>query len=167
MTEEEALREPTSAELQQAARLLALLERRGENGGPRFSEEDVRHFLPLVFLSVVSRTDRRTELPDAVMRLLGLFAKEAGIESDASPEAARAAVERYYAAHPVNPELLQAFQAFARDEQVLGGGGGDPGFAAFLGEHKHARPLSQRERPEGTVPGGPLARLAKLKRDDD
>lgn len=177
MTDDDALREPTSDELQRAARLLSVLERRQDDGSLRYSDDDLLHFLPLVFLSVAPSAKARAELPDAVVRLLGLFADKAGIDPNASPDDVAHAVERYYDAHPVNPELLAAFQAFVRDELAAGGTGSEKAFASFLGEDNSARPFEQRslktgalekpERPPGTVPGGPLARLARLTGDDE
>lgn len=160
--DEDALREPTSEELERAARLLAVLERRNGDGTPRYSDEEVLHFLPLVFLSVAPSAAARARLPDAVIRLLGLFADKAGIPPDGPAEDVTRALERYYEAHPVNPELLQAFQSFVREELAAGSGGGDHPFASFLeGSTAKRAPLEGGERPKGSVPG-PLARLATL-----
>lgn len=167
MRDEDSLREPTSDELQRAARLLSVLERRNDDGSPRYSDDDVLHFLPLVFLSVAPSAKARAELPDAVVRLLGLFADKAGIDPDAGMDDVSFAVERYYDEHPVNPELLQAFQGFVREELSAGGTGSDKAFASFLGDGSRALPLENKERPAGSVPGGPLARFAAVPRDDD
>ncbi len=168
MRDEDELREPTSDELQRAARLLSVLERRDEDGRPRFRDEDVLHFLPLVFLSVAPTAEARAELPDAVVRLLGLFAARAGVDVNAPPDDVALAVERYYDAHPINPELLLAFQSFVREELLAGGTGNEKAFAAFLGDGRapaSLRALESGARPKGSVPGGPLARLAKAPAD--
>lgn len=166
MRDEDGLREPTSAELQRAARLLSVLDRRADDGSPRYSDEEVLHFLPLVFLTVAPSAEQRAALPDAVIRLLGLFADKAGIDPDASAEDVTHALERYYEAHPVNPELLQAFQSFVREE-LFAGSPRDDAFASFAsGSAPKRTPLESGERPQGSVPG-PLARLAKLPKDDD
>lgn len=167
MRDEDALREPTSDELQRAARLLSVLDRLQDDGTPRYSDEEVLHFLPLVFLTVAPSAEQRAQLPDAVIRLLGLFADKAGIDPDASPDDVTHALERYYEEHPVNPELLQAFQSFVREELFAGARAGENPFASFVdgGPPKRA-PIEGGERPPGSVPG-PLARLAKLPSDDD
>lgn len=166
MRDEDALREPTSEELQRAARLLAVIERRNDDGSPRYTDEEVLHFLPLVFLSVAPSPAARARLPDAVVRLLVLFADKAGIPPEGTPEEVSRALERYYDAHPVNPELLQAFQGFVRDELAAGGDGASHPFASFVGGGAAKKaPLGSQERPKGSVPG-PLARLATLSRDD-
>ena len=167
MPEEDALREPTSDELKRAGRLLSVLDRLEDDGTPRYSDEDVLHFLPLVFLTVAPSAEQRAELPDAVIRLLGLFADKAGIDPDASPDEVTHALERYYEEHPVNPELLQAFQAFVREELFAGSRPGENPFASFTAGGAPTRvPLERGERPPGSVPG-PLARLAKAPNDDE
>lgn len=166
MRDEDGLREPTSEELQRAARLLAVIERRNDDGSPRYSDDEVLHFLPLVFLSVAPSAAARARLPDAVVRLLGLFADKAGIDPEGPIDAVAPTLERYYEEHPVNPELLQAFQGFVREELAQGGGGDHP-FASFIeGASAKKAPLEGAERPKGSIPG-PLARLAKLPKDDD
>lgn len=162
MAEERPPDEPTDAELQKAARLLAVFERKREDGGYYFSDDDVRHFLPLVFLTV-SEGPPAAELPEAVVQLLGVFAAQAGVEpSDGAGDVQRA-VERYYEEHPVHPELLAAFQKFVREELA---GSGDAAvaraFAHFLGgEGEKKAPLGGGERPEGTTPGS-MARFADV-----
>lgn len=162
MRDGDALREPTSEELQRAARLLAVLDRKNDDGSPRYSDEEVLHFLPLVFLSVAPSAAQRAALPDAVVGLLGLFADKAGIDPDGPPDEVARALERYYEAHPVNPELLQAFQSFVREELLSAGGGEPHPFASFVeGAAAKKAPLERGARPKGSVPA-PLARLARL-----
>jgi len=166
MVDERSPEEPSEAELHKAARLLAVFERKRDDGSYYFSEQDVQHFLPLVFLTV-SGGAPSAELPDAVVQLLGLFASQAGVDAEDGPEAVQRAVERFYESNPVHPELLAAFQGFVREELA---GSGDAAvakaFASFLGseETTDKSVLGGGERPAGTTPGS-MARFAGV--DDD
>jgi hypothetical protein len=156
----------TERELGMAEKLLGILERRREDGSYYFSDDDVQHFLPAVFLAA-SASPPGGELPGAVRELLGIFAANAGIDPEASTEAVQQAVERYYAAHPIHPELLSAFQAFVREELQAGGDDAvSRAFSGFLRADANAGVLGGGERPEGTTPGGPLARLAGVDDED-
>lgn len=157
--------EPLPADLERAARLLSLFEAKEESGAPRYSDEELRHFLPLVFLAVA---DASADLPAAVVELLGLFAAQAGIDPDDSEEQRAEAVRRYYEQHPIHPELLKAFQDFVRSELTAGDADKARAFGAFQGfldEPRARSALGGGSRPAGTVPAGPLARFSRP--DDD
>lgn len=167
MTDERSPDEPSESELHKAARLLSVFERKRDDGSYYFSDEDVQHFLPLVFLTV-SDGPPSAELPDAVVQLLGLFASQAGVDPQDGPEAVQRAVERYYESNPVNPEMLAAFQLFVREELAGSGDGAvAKAFASFLGgeETTGKSVLGGGERPEGTTPAA-MARFAGVDDDD-
>jgi hypothetical protein len=150
------------ADLERAARLLSLLQAQDESGALRYSDEDLRHFLPLVFLTLA---DSERELPPAVLELLGLFAAQAGLDGAESPAERARAIEAYYERHPVHPELLRAFQEFVRKELSTLEPERARAFEGFLGAPRKSAPLESGERPEGTLRAGPLLRFTSA--DDE
>jgi hypothetical protein len=132
------------------------------DGTRRFSNDEVEHYLPLFILQYGLAADPAQLGNDERVLLEGVLNK-AGIKHKATAKEALAAFEAYYGKHPVNAELDRrlsewartAFGARARDAATVA-----DALAAFAALDPKARVLGGGARPEGTLPGGVLGRLA-------
>lgn len=132
------------------------------DGTRRFTNDEVEHYLPL-FILQHGLADDPAQLSAEERVLLEGVMNKAGIKHKASAQDALAAFESYYTKHPINAELDRrlsewaktAFRARTRDAADVGAA-----LAAFAALDPKARVLGGGARPEGTLPGGVLGRLA-------
>ncbi len=160
--------DPSQQDLETAQSLLALFDQQDEDGTYRFSDGDVRHFLPLVLLQLGEALPDGGLDPEA-QELLGLLALAAGVDESTPADDVAVKVTAFYERNPPNPTLVEAFQRFVR-ERVAGASGGDVSKAVreLLGQQAGGRPLqSEGPRPTGSVGGGLLARLGASKALDE
>lgn len=101
-------------------RLLRLFERQNPDGTYYYADQDVRHLLPMVVISLTSEVEI-SAWPTSIKELLGEFAQAAGLSVDADNTQWQAAIEQYYAAHPIEPGLLRDFQSLVRELLAQGG----------------------------------------------
>jgi len=146
-------------ELTQAEGLLALLDARNADGTMKFSDDDIRHFLPMLLLATGSVTPEMCT-PE-VLEMLGEFSVKADIKPGASPEQRGAAINAYYEKNPPNPGLVDAVNKFMREQGIEAGGPGLPSaaLAKALGGQASKVPVGAAPRPEGAIGGGILGRL--------
>lgn len=100
-------------------KLLKIFERQREDGTYYFQDEDVRHFLPLLVLTMASEIEE-AQWPEPVKALMGEFALRLELSDGASAEEMQAAIDKYYEASPVNEELLGDFQRLVREALAEG-----------------------------------------------
>jgi hypothetical protein len=95
-------------ERRQADEIVAILQQRNKDGSFKYSNADVRHFLPFMILSTHVKIDA---FPSVHSLMLEFFAR---LEQrpDADPETLERAVRRYYARNPLNAELYREFRRY-------------------------------------------------------
>lgn len=142
--------------MRNAEAMLKVFETQNADGSFLYSDEDVRHFLPMVLLGAGNVT--ADQLTEEVADLLGEFAQKAGLTKGESGEAMGQKVTAYYEQHPPNAALVAAFQKFLQSFAAQGGDAPARAMAAALGQQHSNRPVGG-DRPEGAVGGGVLARL--------
>lgn len=140
----------------------ALLSARAEDGGFRWAEREVEDFLAAMLLNLGVGS---TPLTPELSALLARFARRAGVTPGASADETREVIEAHFRAHPLPPDLLTEFRMRFRDSVVaLGSSELEGRLEQVLA--RAPRRLPTAERPEGTVPAGPLGLfLAKRKLD--
>jgi hypothetical protein len=161
-------REPTEADFEAAQKLLQVFDQQNDDGEHVFSDEDVRHFVPLLLLSLGGDVDTGA-LGEETLLLIGETAAAAGIEGDASGEAAAEKITAYYEANPPNEALLEALNRFLREGLAEGQGPGvSSAVKSLLAQEASNRPVGDGPAPPGSVRGGLGARFANLppKADD-
>ena len=139
--------------------LTSILLGRDQDGAPRFSEEDVLHYLPLLFIQSARGNAELADTPH-VQRFLGEFAARIGVGPDTSPQEATKKIAAHYVAHPVNAALKTAFEQALREQTASAAAEALNQLAQF--ESVRTKPEGYRaDRPpqEGTLPAGPLARF--------
>ncbi len=141
-----------------ASGLFALLDGKKPDGSPRFSDAELLHALPLMLMGL-ARGAPEIQFSPFVEDLLSQTASRAGVTPQAAPDVVVAALERYYAANPVKPELVMALEQHFRAALASGGpSAAAQAFEAFAGVQKSLKPLAQDgQRPKGTVAAGPMA----------
>ncbi|MCC7108493.1 MAG: hypothetical protein IT382_04350 [Deltaproteobacteria bacterium] len=129
------------------------------DGAPRVAPEVLADALAWLLLGVAAGPGA-SELPPLAAAHLGAFAQRAGVDGAVDDGAARLAVERYFAAHPLPQELRvgleQAIRVTAAETGALGNE-----LASVIGSAA-ARGALERTAPppSGTVAAGPMARFA-------
>lgn len=130
------------------------------DGSPAFTEDELRNFLPLVFLRA-ARSPAAPPMSKAVERFLADFAAKLGVEPKMPADEVQKRIAEHYAKHPVNPALASAFERVLREQTALhGADGASRRLAEFLGEQvttEGYRPGAPK--PEGSLRAGPLARF--------
>lgn len=104
--------ELTQQDADHAQTLLSIFDEQDAAGQHKFSDDDVRHVLPLLVLG--------TQLPvaecsPAVKELMGEFVVEAGLNLNDPPEKLSAAIKAFYAQNPADPGLMGAVAGFLRN----------------------------------------------------
>jgi hypothetical protein len=141
-----------------ATALAAVFDARKPDGTFVYSDEEVRHYLPLLILTAKIPFQK---LDAAAQRILGEFVGAAQLDLSKPPAEVQAVIEKHYEKNPVNPALHKGIMDVVRS--VLAGGGDVSSAAlAALGGQKTTGVLGGGVRPAGTAPGGVLARLASI-----
>lgn len=134
-----------------------ILVRRREDGSFYYSNQELARFIPVFLLSL--GVDPRT-LPPQLAAVVAQFAEDAGVEPGMSREQASAAMQAHLQKQPLDPELVFELRRGLREEksgESIEERGKD--VARALGTLvAHHRGLLEPP-PQGTVRGGPLARL--------
>jgi hypothetical protein len=125
-------------------------------GALAYSVEDVEHILPWC---LVNMPVEMGELDEATVALFVKTCEKAGVPLDGDAETVREGLAAYYAEHPPNRALSAALEAAWHEVNAEAGAQKNP-FAKFSGSQGPTGVLGGGERPQGTVPGGVLARLA-------
>lgn len=99
---------------QNIERLMGFFERQDDEGLYVYSDEDVRHFLPLLVLTIATESDETSWSP-ATRKLMEGFTKSIELPADASVTQLSDAVQAYYKKHPIDKELQNNFQAVVRN----------------------------------------------------
>lgn len=89
-------------DMRQAAAIQEIFERREPDGRYHYSDADVRHFLPLMAMSARVETALYPELQVVMDELAERMGAPITLD----------AVRAYYAANPVNGELLDEYRAY-------------------------------------------------------
>ena len=102
----------TQQDAEHAQALLSIFDEQDAAGQHKFSDDEVRHVLPLLILG--------TNLPvadcsPAVKELMGEFVLEAGLNLNDPPEKLSAAIKTFYAENPADPGLMGAVAGFLRN----------------------------------------------------
>jgi len=146
--------------------LLAILERRRDDGSHYYPTEDLFDFLPAMLLSF--GFDPAVLTPRLEV-LIGSFARRAGVEPNMSREQTQAAIRAHLEAHPLNRELVFEFTRGLREERVSRGNERvAASFAKFLAQtDRKLEGFGDRKRPpEGAVAASPLARFLLRPKDE-
>lgn len=93
------------------AGLLALFEAQKKDGSYVYTDEEVRALVPLLFLA--SGEGLAHQAPK-LQKLMAQFFAVIGLKPRATTKQLQAAVDRYYAEHPVDPKLLKKVQKTLR-----------------------------------------------------
>lgn len=139
--------------------LLAIFDARQPDGTFVYTDAEVRHYLP--YLVLAAKIPIET-LHESVQELVGQLVVDAKLELGAGAAKVQEALHAFYAAKPVNAALHKAVMGFAREQLLQSGDAGRAAVAALLGRETTTGVLGGGVRPPGTVPGGPLSRLAGL-----
>lgn len=102
------------AKQQNTERLLSFFERQDDEGLYYYSDEDVRHFLPLLVLTLATE-DPDLTWPPAITKLMQEFTRSIDLPDNASAAQLNEAVDAYYKAHPIDKELQNNFQVLVRE----------------------------------------------------
>lgn len=104
--------ELSEGEARQAQSLLSIFDEQDAAGQHKFSDDDVRHVLPLLILGAELKT---SDCSPPVQELLGEFVLEANLNLDDAPEKVSAQIKAFYTQHPVDPGLMGAVAGFLRN----------------------------------------------------
>jgi hypothetical protein len=151
-----------AVESEETARsLLAVFLAKNGDGSYVYEGDEVRAFLPLVFLTLVKAVGWN-DSPPSVQQALAMFAEDIDFRGgDAA--AFTEALERHYGAHPPNEHLVRAFRRFLEEQVRESAPDGTSAFVKFLGEELVV--AEQGPPPPNSVPSGPLAAF-QLKAND-
>lgn len=139
-----------------ASDLIRIFVRKDEDGAFVYDDKEIREFLPLL-LAALLQASNAGRIPGQTEAILGRYYAGLGISPGASDEEVRAKMAAHYAQKPINARLLSDFRAFLRDHATdLESPEQAEAFLAFAGGAK-SKPLDSGERPEGTIPAGPMA----------
>src|SRR5687767_5853669 len=94
---------------------LMLLLQLKPDGSRRFSDEDIRHFLPLVFFGFPVPKEE-----PVIVKMMTDFFTRLGLTASSTRADAEAMIEAFYDAHPPDPVLLREFRSLCRAR--IGGG---------------------------------------------
>ncbi len=94
--------------------ILAIFEVQKRDGTYKYTDREVREFLPLLVLTLGGAT--KGPLPKNLQVLMDGAAATMGISPDATPDQIETAVHLHYRHHPPNRELKAAFLLFVRRE---------------------------------------------------
>jgi hypothetical protein len=144
-------------------RLVGLFNRRNDDGGYRYSIDELRAFMPLLILAA---GDAISELGPELEKLFHQFTQRLVLPDDPTPEDIQASVEKYYEDNPLNEELLEAVRRFIETESTAGMELGKRA-AKLVGQEMSKIPLGDRDKPEGATSASPLARFTMKVPDED
>jgi hypothetical protein len=88
-------------------RLAAIFNRKNPDGSFHYSDEDVRHWLPLIIIAGGFPADTWTAEMTSAMAQLAVNAK---LDAEHDDEALKAKIDAYYTRYPVNPELARELE---------------------------------------------------------
>jgi hypothetical protein len=89
--------------------LLELLNKKNKDGSYVYPPDDVKAFLAALLLSSELNID---SIPPVFKRVVGEVAAKLGLDPSANdPVKLKAALDKHFKAHPINPELSREFRA--------------------------------------------------------
>ena len=91
--------------------LLALFETQKKDGSYAYTDEAVRALVPLLFLA---SGEDLSQQPPKLQTAMAEFFSMIGLKPRATAKELQAAVDRHYAANPVDPKLLKKLQKTLR-----------------------------------------------------
>lgn len=150
----------TDADRAAAARALGQVFAASDPAGrPRFSEEEILNYLPLLFMQAAQASPGLAISKD-VERFLAGFAQTIGVGPNTPPAEATKKLAAHYAKHPVNPGLKSAFEQALREQTAQLSAAALSELASRSGARASLEGYrSDHKRPEGALSGGPLARF--------
>ncbi len=104
--------ELTEGEARQAQSLLSIFDEQDAAGQHKFSDDDVRHVLPLLILGAELKV---ADCSPPVQELLGEFVHEANLNLNDAPEKVSAQIKAFYSQNPADPALMGAVAGFLRN----------------------------------------------------
>lgn len=143
-------------------RLLRLFAKRDEAGGPLYSRDDVRAFLPVLVFGARGSLEVSAALANVMSDFAARLELAPGMDSTEVERRVRA----HYEENPVNPRLLAEVKDLLREELLSGGGLDATATAKALGQGMAKTPVGHGTAPEGSTKASPLARFA-LGKDDE
>lgn len=157
---------PRSPLPKKASDLIRIFVRKDADGALVYDADEIREFLPLL-LAALLQASNAGRIPGQTEAVLGRYYQGLGLSPGASEAEVRERMAAHYAEKPINPRLLSDFRAFLREHA------GDlespeqaEAFLAFAGSAKN-KPLDSGERPDGTIPAGPMAAFKSRQSTDD
>lgn len=104
--------ELTEGEARQAQSLLSIFDEQDADGQHKFTDDDVRHVLPLLILGAELKV---SDCSPPVQELLGEFVLEARLNLNDAPEKVSAQIKAFYSQNPAEPALMGAVAGFLRN----------------------------------------------------
>lgn len=143
-------------------RLLRVFTQVDHEGRPLFPRDEVRAFLPLLWLG----SGGAVEMSPALERVLREFASLLGLTASLPRDEVEARVRAHYEKHPPSPRLLAEVKDALRELLTEDGALDAAAAAKALGNVMAKTPVGHGEAPAGSMKASPLARFQRLKDDD-
>lgn len=144
-------------------RLLRVFTQVDDEGRPIFPRDEVRAFLPLLFLE----SGGAVEMSPALERIMREFASLLGLTADLPRDEVERRIRAHYEEHPPSPRLLAEVKDALRETLTEGGALDAAAAAKALGGVMAKTPVGHGDAPAGSMKASPLARFRKLKDDDE
>lgn len=155
---------PSEKDMAGAQALLSIFDQQDDDGEYVFTDDEVRHMLPLL---VIGAGLQPADCPEAVQEMLGEFVADAGISLDDPADVVAERIRAFYDEIPVNPELWSALGAFLRENAAGAAELASRAAQRLVGAEQSLTPVGAGGRKEGTARGGVMARLEAGKVLDD
>lgn len=131
--------------------------------GDAFAPEQIEDLLALALLA--HPPEERGEPDERRTELLGRFFLRAGLGAGASAAQVQAGVSAYFSANPPSQTLVEKMRDLVMELVETGALEESSAFARFMG-NAPGGVLDTGERPEGTIPAGPLAAFQAQKKKE-
>lgn len=143
-------------------RLLRVFTQVDDEGRPLFPREEVRAFLPLLWLG----SGGAVEMSPPLERVLREFASQLGLTKGLSRDEVERRIRAHYEKDPPSPRLLAEVKDALRELLTERGTLDATAAAKALGAVMAKTPVGHGEAPAGSLKASPLARF-QLEKDDE
>lgn len=142
-------------------RLLRVFTQVDHEGRPLFPREEVRAFLPLLWLG----SGGAVEMSASLERVLRDFAAQLGLTKDMARDEVERRIREHYEKDPPSPRLLAEVKDAIRELLTARGALDADAAAKALGAVLTKTPVGHGEAPAGSLKASPLARF-QLEKDE-
>lgn len=144
-------------------RLLRVFTQVDDDGRPLFPRDEVRAFLPLLW---IGGSESDVEMSPALARVLREFTSLLGLTPALSRDEVERRIREHYEQNPPSPRLLAEVRDVLREALTEAGTLDAAAAAKALGGVMAKTPVGHGEAPAGSMKASPLARFQKLKDDE-